>query len=50
VTLLEKTKRYKIQSKIGMGSNSDNAGEKGDKTSFPHGANINHLETIEELP
>jgi hypothetical protein len=33
-----------------MGSNGDDAGEKGDRTNIPHGANINHPETIEELP
>jgi hypothetical protein len=33
-----------------MGSNTDDAGEKGNRTSVPHGANINHPETIDELP
>jgi len=49
-TPLGKAKQSKIQSKIGTGSKGDDAGEKGDKTRVPHDANINHLETIEELP
>ena len=49
-TPLGKAKQSKIQSKIGTGSEGDDAGEKGDKTRVPHDANINHLETIEELP
>jgi hypothetical protein len=43
-------KRSKIQSKVDMGSNTDDAGEKGNRTSVPHGANINHPDTIDELP
>ena len=33
-----------------MGSNGDDAGEKDDRTSIPHGANINHPEIVDELP
>ena len=49
-TPLGKAKQSKIQSKIDMGSKGDDVGEKGDKTRVPHDANINHLETVEELP
>ena len=47
---LRKAKQSRIQSKTGMGSKGDDAGEKGDKTKVPHDANINHPETVEELP
>ncbi|CAD6231774.1 unnamed protein product [Miscanthus lutarioriparius] len=33
-----------------MGSKVDAAGEKGDKTSVSHDANINHPKSVEELP
>ena len=49
VTMLGKNKQAKIRSTSDMGSKGDD-GDKGDRTDSFNQANINHPESVEELP